>query len=143
MFIAGGVFEKYDLVKKPYPGWVYEIKAQLSGLQTVENIKNKLLDCLMDKFISRKNEIEFLLQLLDLHITNALMNRQIIPAKLKAHLLLVRGKDEDWSGLNDELGWDVRFNGVTVFSVPGTHASMMEESSQAIGSYFSEKLLLI
>lgn len=143
MFIAGGVFEKYNLVKKPYPGWVYDIREQLSGLQTVEKIKIKLLSCLLDKFIERKNEMEFLLQLLDLHITNALMDRQIVPAKLKSHLFLVRGKDEDWSGLNDELGWDVRFNSVTVFSVPGTHASMMEQSSDVMGNYFSEKLLFI
>jgi hypothetical protein len=55
------------------------------------------------EFSHEKEKIRLFLKLFELQTINALMNRRIQPANLKALLCLVKGADQDWSHLDEDL----------------------------------------
>ncbi|MBW8683315.1 non-ribosomal peptide synthetase [Chitinophaga rhizophila] len=140
MLMAGRIFERYGIIERPYPRWIEELKAQLSGLQTTDNMIMAIMQFAKDRFAGKNVAIDALFQLLRLQTTNALMSRSINMMKLKASLVLVKGAAEDWSAFAHDLGWEKCFDSVEVFVVPGNHADMLQKSAGKMGTIFTEKL---
>lgn len=145
MRVAAIVFQRYGIIKQPYPTWVYELEAGLRGLDTIEAMKEHFIRYASNKLTGAKRTAAFVLQLFNLQVTNAIMNRKIVSDKLKTELIFVKAADEKaWAFFEDDtLDWNKYFSKVHLLVVPGNHQNMVDLNPELIGKLVSEKILYI
>jgi amino acid adenylation domain-containing protein len=139
--VAAAIFERYGLIQEPYPSWVKDLEKRLMEKESIEDMRIHLGAFAEKQFQSKKVEIDIILQTFELLAYNAIVSRQIIPAKLKADMMLIKGADENWSDFEDDLGWGAYFENVRVITVPGNHEDLIEKGIDLIGQSYTNGLI--
>ncbi|RAJ29155.1 non-ribosomal peptide synthetase [Pedobacter cryoconitis] len=114
----------YHLIQTPYPHWT------AAFLTAVKDIPEQELSRFMADFLTHQTDVKeedaaFILRLLDLQFTNVQMDYPV-NGEVKALTIIVKTEDEDWTGYEQGLGWEKHAGNAVVYTVPGTHFSMVK-----------------
>ncbi|ASZ12188.1 hypothetical protein CK934_15080 [Chitinophaga sp. MD30] len=138
--IAAGIFEQYGVIRFPYPRWVSELERNMQKEHTVKGMKQLLMKTVDQQISIKPAGLSAMMQLFELQATNEMMSRQLSGRKLDIPLVLIKGRDTPWYNIAEGLGWKQYFTKVEVYTVPGNHDTMLQQSIALIGEHLTAKI---
>jgi thioesterase domain-containing protein len=136
MRLIASYFDSFDILKPPYPDWVYDLGKELSDLP-VDQMMPHISTILQKRIPSQKDAIRFVTRLIKVNLHHA----QIIYTplgKTNSELYIFKPEGSDGSRDEEALGWENNAEKITIVQVPGDHDTMMQgESARVIADHLS------
>lgn len=114
----------YHLIKAPYPAWTDEFLTAVADVPE-QGLKGFIADFLTHQTDVKEDDAAFILRLLDLQFTNVQLD-YAVDDEIKALTIIVKAKEEDWTGYTQGLGWEKHAANSVIYTVPGNHFSMVK-----------------
>ncbi|WP_367866609.1 non-ribosomal peptide synthase/polyketide synthase [Pedobacter sp. WC2423] len=117
------VFELGSIVTKPYPEWIWKLKAGFS-LADREKIMPVITSIVMENLGNNKHYTSFILRILTLVISNAFLE-YTVTEQINASLLIVKAEETLWEENSGSLGWEAFATTTQAITMPGDHDSLV------------------
>ncbi|MBB5644745.1 non-ribosomal peptide synthetase [Pedobacter cryoconitis] len=114
----------YHLIKAPYPAWTDEFLTAVADVPE-QGLKGFIADFLTHQTDVKEDDAAFILRLLDLQFTNVQLD-YAVDDEIKALTIIVKAKEEDWTGYTQGLGWEKHAANSVIYTVQGNHFSMVK-----------------
>ena len=134
------ILEKYKYIESNETTWLVQL-GQLIAEMEFEDALPYVIRFVNAKFSTRKTDIEFIMQVFSIVVTNAFI-RYEAEGMVKAHLMVGKAEAVDWSKRNASLDWDKHAESVTSTTVSGDHFSMVkgENILSFVEDYYSNMM---
>ncbi|MBB5619456.1 amino acid adenylation domain-containing protein [Pedobacter cryoconitis] len=118
------ILNHFHLINAPYPAWTNEFLTAVTEVPEHE-LKEFVADFLKHQTAIKQEDVSFILRFLDLQFTNVQIDCPVND-EIKALTVIVKAEDEDWTGYEQDLGWEKHTANPIIYTVPGNHFSMVK-----------------
>ena len=117
-------FESFQIISKPFPGWVHQLHNELLDLGTDEMMPY-IVSYVSEKVANSARVVEYVSRLINIRICNEMMIYHP-EGRLPAKVLLFKAADSDLEYKDNMMGWTDYSDSVSLFHVSGDHHNMLK-----------------
>jgi amino acid adenylation domain-containing protein len=130
MEVAWTVFKHTNLISKPFPAWADRLEKALEGM-TIEEMPAYIAAFLRRKLNGAAVDIEYLLRLVNLQVTNHLISYKATNC-VNAGILVIRASNYSHIEGDGSLGWSAHSKNTRFVVTPGTHFTMVKDENAPV-----------